>query len=344
MPIYIFTNSPGEIVGWVIPVINRIALDCPNAIIHVFLTPCQYATGEEKNVLSQFLHIHHVYTATETLRSIIKPSQFKPGTVLLLGGGTFFAKYFAKRTHSKLIGYRETPLDDASFNHILMESPTYNLMNASVSLTKPTKINDRIALLPGSRPEHVDVALPIMIQMTTQLSTTVLLSPFIRPTHLKKIQTNYPNHTIKQLKSSTDLAEFDIALTIPGTNTMQLALLNIPYFMILPTHSAKVLRLDGFLGLLLTIPIIGYALKYSAIRVLEKKQRLYSLPNKYFNDCVCPELVGQFDINHARELFKAFFLDREKRREIQQKFKVFEPNTIVLDDIIRILIKFDGVN
>ena len=100
-----------------------------------------------------------------------------------------------------------------------------------------------LVLLPGSRQEHVDVALPFMIDMLSHISicepVTIMVSPFIHETRFEQLSKRFSLFEFKRMKSVTDLSSFKFALTIPGTNTMHLSLSNIPYLMILPTHQSK---------------------------------------------------------------------------------------------------------
>ena len=94
----------------------------------------------------------------------------------------------------------------------------------------PRSQRNGVALLPGSRPEHLAVALPLMAQMIDDPSTvTVMLSPFTNQQTISDLQARYPKLLFKQMTSPNDLASFNLAITIPGTNTMQLAVLGSPF-------------------------------------------------------------------------------------------------------------------
>ena len=77
-------------------------------MIDIFLTPCQFSTGQEKDVCLSFSNVNHVYSAKQTLL-VFYSIGFKkePGIVLYLGGDSIYPRWFARRTKSRLIGYSE---------------------------------------------------------------------------------------------------------------------------------------------------------------------------------------------------------------------------------------------
>ena len=265
------------------------------------MTPCQYATGEEVNVVKSFPNVAQVFTPRQTLAQIWSPTLL-PDRVVFLGGDPMYAKRLAKKAKVPLIGYGEHQF--RGFDAFFRKSPSSDLMLSDLT-PMPRSQRNGVALLPGSRPEHLAVALPLMAQMIDDPSTvTVMLSPFTNQQTVSDLQARYPKLLFKQMTSPNDLASFNLAITIPGTNTMQLAVLGVPFLMIFPTHDPSILRMDGLLGLLLHLPFFGTLLKRFILRVAVSKTRQYALPNQYFKAHVCPELVGRFSLADARESFR----------------------------------------
>ncbi len=329
---YIFTNSPGEVFSWVKPITESLATLPEDIEITVFLTPCQYATGQEYRVCQSFPNVRHVYLPKETFITVmLKKADFQPGYVFYLGGDPSYPQRFAKKTDSKLLAYAEKKFPDQDFDLVVYQSRINNLMVSNLVVT-PEYEKKGLCLLPGSRPEHLDVALPIMSDIVSKIKDipiTVILSPFTPDEKVERIKANYQHLTIKRLESPNELTAFKFALTIPGTNTMQLAFFNIPFLMILPTHQAKILRLDGIPGLLLLIPFIGTILKYIFLRVMERQNKLYALPNILLGNQICPELVGRFTIDKAQQTLRKLLNDRHGYNEIIQKFKTIKQSTNV---------------
>ena len=334
---YIFTNSPGEVFSWVKPLVKRLIEIENNPKVLVFLTPCQYATGQEQHVCLSFPGVSNVYLPLDTIKSLFMGT-FTKGTVFYMGGDPFYPKRFAKRTGSKLIGYSENKLSDKQFDLVLHKTKHVDLM---VSNLLPVSKDKRsgIVLLPGSRPEHLDVALPLMLGIVDGTDVDVMLSPFTKKMILSKYQRLYPSVHFKIQKDANDLSHYKYALTIPGTNTMQLAYLKVPYFMIFPTHDSKILRLDGLIGLLLHIPLLGTLLKRIILTIAIKKKRFYSIPNIYFNKNVFPELVGKFTMNHAKAEWKQFLVHMDQSSLYETAYSELDLITDPLDSIADFLKK-----
>ncbi|MGC6367990.1 MAG: hypothetical protein ACON35_08355 [Candidatus Marinamargulisbacteria bacterium] len=297
MNVAIFSNSPGEVFSWVRPICVGLASKDPAIKIFVYLTPCQYATGHEKDVVQTFPNVCQVFSPTESIKQVVSPTMI-PNVVVFLGGDPMYAKRLAKRCKVRCIGYGEHPF--SGFDAYFRKSQYSDLM---VSHLQPANQNQRdgIVILPGSRPEHLAVALPLMLKIVADQSpVTVMMSPFTAPDLMAHYRKQFPAITFCHMTDPNDLARFHCALTIPGTNTMQLASLQIPFLMILPTHDARILRLDGVMGLLLLIPGLGFILKRLILSVAVSPKRLYALPNQFFKRHVCPELVGRFSVDEAR--------------------------------------------
>jgi hypothetical protein len=335
--IYIISNSPGEIFTWVRPVCHAIHKQTPNTPIHILLTPCQYATKEETRVCQQFPGVLKVYTPSQTLKLILSGTHLISGTVIFLGGDPNYATKIAKKSKSKLIAYTENPITNPKFNYVLKQSKQYNLM-ASGLTPYPTDTQSGLVLLPGSRPEHLEIALPFMLDIIKYIHPpipfTVMISPFTPTQTFQTLCQTYPNITFKHQTSPNDLAPFKYALTIPGSNTLQLALLNIPFLMVLPTHNSKILRLTGILGLLLTIPLLGNILKFICIHIMAQLNQTYAIPNKLLNKQLCPELVGRFKPETAAKKLTELITNKETYKTTVNAFKSLHPTHNAIKELL----------
>lgn len=84
-----------------------------------------------------------------------------------------------------------------------------------------------------------------------------------------------------------------LAITIPGTNTLELALAGLPSLVLLPLHKPELLPLEGLWHWLLMLPGAG-ALKRHFVRRLEPRIPHLALPNQWLGERVFPELRGVF--------------------------------------------------
>lgn len=118
-----------------------------------------------------------------------------------------------------------------------------------------------------------------------------------------------------ELVSNRDvLARAGAAMTLPGTNTGELAAAGVPMVTVIPTYRrcAEAVPLPGLAGHVTRIPIIGNKIKVFAAGLALKKHRLLSIPSRRAGRRIAPELIGralQPDI--AREVIA--LIDDESR-------------------------------
>ncbi|GIW26456.1 sugar synthetase [Meiothermus sp.] len=89
------------------------------------------------------------------------------------------------------------------------------------------------------------------------------------------------------------MRQASLAITIPGTNTLELALAGLPSLVILPLHKPELLPLEGIWHWLLNLPG-ARPLKQSFVRGLVSRIPHLALPNQWLNERVFPELRGVF--------------------------------------------------
>ncbi len=121
-----------------------------------------------------------------------------------------------------------------------------------------------------------------------------------------KIYREFPAHSL--LKSS------QICVTTVGANTAELAALNQPMLILLPTNFTDMkVGWDGILGLLTTIPFLGKFLEVSINSILisqiQNRGQLLSWPNIWAGEAIVPEMLGNLTPTQvANEVL--FYLDR----------------------------------
>jgi lipid-A-disaccharide synthase len=84
-----------------------------------------------------------------------------------------------------------------------------------------------------------------------------------------------------------------LAITIPGTNTLELALAGLPSLVLLPLHKPELLPLEGIWHWLFLLPG-ARILKQNFIMRLESRIPHLALPNQWLGERVFPELRGVF--------------------------------------------------
>lgn len=89
------------------------------------------------------------------------------------------------------------------------------------------------------------------------------------------------------------MAAADLALTIPGSNTAELAAWGVPMVVCLPLHKPEEIPLDGIAGYLDRIPLIGRPLKRRAVLSASRRAQYIALPNRAAGEAIVPELRSE---------------------------------------------------
>jgi len=111
MHIFIITNSPGELMGWVKPAAEILKEKQKETIITVVIPPCQYASGMEDRIAKKLPEVNSVVGPSQYLKYLFlgsKPSSFhqaKKGVIVFLGGDPFHAVLLSKRLKLPAVAY-----------------------------------------------------------------------------------------------------------------------------------------------------------------------------------------------------------------------------------------------
>lgn len=89
------------------------------------------------------------------------------------------------------------------------------------------------------------------------------------------------------------MSRASLALTIPGTNTAELAALGIPMLLLLPTYGLHTLPMPGIAGHVGGIPLLGPLVKRLVAETYLRTRRHWAHPNRIARERVVPELVGR---------------------------------------------------
>jgi len=88
----------------------------------------------------------------------------------------------------------------------------------------------------------------------------------------------------------------DVALTIPGTNTLELGIAGVPTVVVLPLNRPEIIPLEGAGHWLSLLPWVGVPLKRRAVRLFVERLRVpVSLPNRFSGEPLMVELTGHID-------------------------------------------------
>jgi Lipid-A-disaccharide synthetase len=84
----------------------------------------------------------------------------------------------------------------------------------------------------------------------------------------------------------------DLALTIPGTNTLELGIAGVPSIVVLPLQKLELIPIEGPLQFIGMIPGLGKFIKRAAVNAFLDRTKYISLPNRFADEAIQLELRG----------------------------------------------------
>jgi hypothetical protein len=106
--LFILTNSPGEVSGWVKPVVSQLASKGFPAKVSLVVLPCQYASGMEAEYGKEIEGIDSVSTFKELWNTSVALKGTKR-LVLQLGGDPFFGAILSAKLRCVWMIYTARP-------------------------------------------------------------------------------------------------------------------------------------------------------------------------------------------------------------------------------------------
>lgn len=270
------------------------------------------------------------------------------GCVLHLGGDLWYSSTLARRAGVPAFAYVETPLIRSRahrFARIFVPSEDLagRLTADGVRPEQVVTVGDlrvdaltqarpavrarrggaRIALFPGSRRWIVGGFLPFLLQTAEamrerrrEVEFALVASPFLRrdalAAALEGRRANLDRLGIAVVDGD-DLgaaADADLAITLPGTNTVQLAVLGVPMLVVLPLDHPGRIRTEGLSEWFARIPGLGRAIKGVMARRFLRRPHALAWPNRQAGRMIVPEMVGRVDPREVAERALAMLDDR----------------------------------
>ena len=102
---------------------------------------------------------------------------------------------------------------------------------------------------------------------------------------------------VDEVQRPAHLQAATVAVTIPGTNTLELGIAGVPSVVMLPLNRPEIIPLEGPGHWLSLLPIVGIPLKRAAVRLFVERLRYpVSLPNQFSGEPLMVELKGLVDV------------------------------------------------
>lgn len=118
MRLVVTANGPGEVAGWVVPLLTRLYDDAPESDVHVFMVPDDYASGHETEYLRErfpqaTIYDPRAYVAVALGRSVPGVPE-RADVVQYLGGDLMHARRLHRRFGGHATTYRFAGRGDRS--------------------------------------------------------------------------------------------------------------------------------------------------------------------------------------------------------------------------------------
>lgn len=348
MRVTILTNGPGELWGWVRPVVYE--LRRRGHSVSLWLLPCQFASGHEREAASR-LGVDKLEGPMSASRLWRALPEEKTDCVLQLGGDLIFGSRIAKAANAPLACYTygfKKGLKNAQvftafpsqlealkvpgariIGDLVKDALLLDLQEAASSqLYSHFRINaesgdeekSKILFLPGSRPLIRRAVLPWLVNLNAALkklipdiATNTLLPPFAPEQELHDWQKAGLNPV--KISAGVAMTQFDFAMTQPGTNTLELMHSGLPALVVAPESFLDIIPMSGLKSFIASAPLIGRKFKRAALhKTINKWGGFIALPNRIANKLIMDEMYGDISIEQIAQRAAEILNDPEHLR------------------------------
>jgi lipid A disaccharide synthetase len=115
------------------------------------------------------------------------------------------------------------------------------------------------------------------------------------------------------------MAVANLAISLPGTNTFELAASGVPTIVTLPLNYPERIPLEGLFGFISDLPVIGKKLKQIMLPKVIAKLKYIAWPNQLAQEMIVPELKGVLTAEQVSEAAFDLLSDAEKTRAMKNR-------------------------
>ncbi len=354
----IIGNGPGEMTGWVLPIARRLRGLAGSLVrLVLILPPSQFSSGQESTVAAAsglFDEIVPPWGAVRLALGLGRLRVRRPAALLHLGGDLWVSRRLAARWAVPASAFVETPLiarHQGAFAQIFVTSPgvAQRLAAGGVDpsrlvITGDPRLDDlprrdgavlsgrpHVVLLAGSRAHFFRLLFPLWAETALALralapddAVTIAASPHLPgesvAASLRPWRERLAVHrvTFRQVEATEAMAGADLVITIPGTTTLQAAAVPVAALVVVPLQLTGAAPTEGLWQWLLSIPVLGPALKRVLAPGYIRRQRFVALPNRLTGRAILPEVIGRVTPEGLAAAAAALLRDPSRRRQIEE--------------------------
>ena len=197
---------------------------------------------------------------------------------------------------------------------------------------------ERVAILAGSRDRYFRALIPYFMRaasaiatrrpgVTFDVITAEFLSPEVITAMQQDIRQRWPELRVVWVREDPwdVLTRADLTLTIPGTNTVELAILGVPFAVIVPIDLLDEVPTEGLLEYVGRLPGLGRLIKREAVRRFFARPRLVALPNLRAGRAIVPEWIGRWTPSELANRVGELLDDAPRRAAMQAALRQVYP-------------------
>ncbi len=136
----------------------------------------------------------------------------------------------------------------------------------------------------------------------------------------------------------------DLALTIPGTNTLELGIAGVPSIVCLPLQKMELIPIENPLRYLEHLPIIGKPLKRKLVEIYLGRFSYFSLPNMIADEAIQLELRGDLTPSQISDAALRLLEQPGERQRISSRLAATMPKAGTAQRLARLMLERVGVS
>ncbi|MGH2399827.1 MAG: hypothetical protein ACRDF6_08260, partial [bacterium] len=164
-----------------------------------------------------------------------------------------------------------------------------------------------LSILPGSRDRLFTNLVPYFLDAASALAgmgiragSQIIVSEFLSPSVVERARVmvthRWPELDVRWITHDpwAAMRNSDLIVTIPGTNTLELAMLGAPFVVVVETDLLQYAPMEGAMEWLARAPVVGPRLRRLILRRVLRGRPYVALPNARAKRMVVPEWVGRW--------------------------------------------------